>query len=37
MATYGKLTEFQPEAESVAAYLKRVEVFYMANEIPEER
>lgn len=37
MATYSKLTEFQPEAESVAAYLEHVEVFYAANEIPKER
>ena len=37
MATYGKLSEFQPETESIAAYLERVEVFYKANSIAEDK
>ena len=37
MATYGKLREFQPETEHIAAYLKRVEVFYKANDIAEDK
>ena len=37
MAIYGKLSEFQPETESIAAYLERVEVFYKANSIAEDK
>ena len=34
MTTYGKLSQFIPEAECVAGYLERVELFSTANTIP---
>ena len=37
MATYGKLREFQPDTERIEAYLDRVEVFYQANDIGEDK
>ena len=36
-ATFGKIEEFQPECESIAAYLERIELFFAANEIAEGR
>ena len=37
MAVIGSVGEFQPEAESFAAYVERVEMFFAANAIPNER
>ena len=37
MATYGKLQEYKPEAESIAAYLERVEIFFQANNIAADK
>jgi hypothetical protein len=37
MTKYGKLSKFQPETEGTAAYRKRVEVFYKANSIADEK
>ncbi len=37
MPTYGQLTEFSPEAETIAAYLERVELFFTANSIGEDK
>ena len=37
MATYGKLSKFQPETEGIAAYLKHVEVFHKANSIAKDK
>ena len=37
MATYGKLQEYKPETESIAAYLERVEVFFQANDIATDK
>ncbi len=36
-ATFGKIEEFQPEFESIAAYLEIVELFFDANNIPAAR
>ena len=33
MATYNNVQEYKPEAESIAAYLERVEIFFQANDI----
>jgi hypothetical protein len=32
--TFGQLQEFQPETESIDAYLERVDMYFLANEIP---
>ena len=37
MTTYGKLTEFRREEEEFSAYLERVQLFFAANDIPEEK
>ena len=37
MATYGKLQEYKPGAESIAAYLERVEIFFQANNIAADK
>ena len=34
---YGQLSEFQPELESVKAYIERVKIFFLANEIEENK
>ena len=36
-AQYGKIKEFQPGTEELATYLERVELFFEANEVPEEK
>ena len=36
-ATIGKVEEFQPELESIAAYLERMELFFDANNIATGR
>ena len=35
--SYRRIDEFQPENESIAAYLKRVELFFSANDIAAEK
>eukprot|EP00731_Ephydatia_muelleri_P015883 Em0009g307a len=37
MATLGKLGEFSSECESLVAYIERVEVYFLANNIGNER
>ena len=37
MATYGQIQEFCPENESIEAYLERVELYFEANDINEDR
>ena len=37
MPTLGQLSEFDPQAENVAAYLERVELFFKANDIGEDK
>ncbi len=35
--TFGRIEEFQPEVESISAYLERVELFFDANDIAAAR
>jgi len=37
MATVGQLGTFNPEEEKISAYLKRVELYLIANGVKEER
>ena len=36
-ALYGNLQELHPETDDVATYLERVELYFIANETPEEK
>ena len=35
--TIGTLTEFKPESEKIKAYLERVQLFFDANTIAEDK
>ena len=35
--TFGQLPEFHPESESITAYVERADLFFTANDIPEEK
>ena len=35
--TYGQILEFEPSAESLSVYMERVNLFFTANEVPEEK
>ena len=35
--TYGQLSEFHPESESITSYVKRARLFFRANDIVEEK
>ena len=37
MATIGTVGEFYPEIESIISYLERVEVFFVANQVEDDR
>ena len=37
MASYGKLSEFYPEVESITAYFKQMELFFTANSIADDK
>ena len=37
MATFGLIQEFQPDNERISAYLERVQMFFQANDIAEEK
>lgn len=37
MATDGKLKEFNPDMEGIAAYLEHVEIYFKANDIAESK
>jgi len=37
MATHGNLQEFKPDSESILAYLERVEIYFAANKVEDER
>ena len=37
MATFGKVQEFNPDSDSVTAYIERVNLFFTANEIPSPK
>ena len=34
---YGQLTNFDPDTETMSAYLERVDIFFQANRIAEEK
>ena len=35
--TYGQLSEFHPESESITSYVERARLFFRANDIVEEK
>ena len=37
MARLGRVNEFVPEKETISAYLERVEMFFLANDISEDK
>ena len=37
MASFGRLEEFSPEKETISNYLERVEIFFLANSIANEK
>ena len=37
MATIGTVGEFSPEMESIISYLERVEVFFVPNQVEDDR
>ena len=37
MATIGTVGEFSPEMESIILYLEHVEVFFVANQVEDDR
>ena len=37
MTSYGRIKEFHPEEESIESYLERVELFFTANEVADEK
>ena len=37
MASFGKIGEFSPDKETISNYLERVEIFFQANEIANEK
>ena len=37
MTTFGKVQEFNPDSDSVNAYIERVNVFFTANDIPAKK
>ena len=37
MSSYGKLEEFSPQKETITNYLERVEIFFLANAVADEK
>lgn len=37
MPTYGQIGEFNPENDSIVTYLERVDLFFQANAVPDEK
>ena len=37
MAAIGQVSEFKPEEVKISAYLERIQLFFTANSIPEEK
>lgn len=37
MATVGHIEEFNPEKERISAYLERVKLFFVANDVEEAK
>ena len=36
-ATFGRMQEFVPESESITAYLERIDLFFAANDVAEDK
>mgnify|MGYP003431079376 CR=1 FL=1 len=37
MAVYGKIMDFEPDKESISAYLERVHLFFDANDVADDK
>ena len=37
MSSFGKLEEFSPQKETITNYLERVEIFFLANAVADEK
>ena len=37
MSKFGHLQEFRSETETITSYLERVEIYFTANDVPEEK
>ena len=37
LTQFGQLPAYRPETEKITVYLERVELFFMANDIPDEK
>ena len=37
MTSYGRMDEFRPENENIEAYLERIDLYFRANEVAEEK
>ena len=35
--TYGQISAFQPEKESIQAYMKRIDLYFLANYIAADK
>ena len=36
-STFGHVEEFNPDAESIAAYTERIDLYFVANDVPEDK
>ena len=37
MSSFGKLEEFSPQKETITNYLERVEIFFLASAVADEK
>ena len=37
MTSFGRIDEFRPENESIEAYLERIELYFNANEVEDDK
>ena len=37
MSSFGKLEEFSPQKETITNYLERIEIFFLANAVADEK
>jgi len=35
--TFGQLPQFDPESETISAYIERADLFFAANDVPNEK
>ena len=35
--TFGRIGEFNPDVESVAAYMERIDLYFVANDVPGQK